>query len=102
MAELENDCCTAEAQASCCEPTEKASCCGDHGEGCGCTQGATDSTTPAAATVQAVQETVREKYAAAARAAPTSRPRTVAVRRMRLACSAPRCIPTPMRHPRER
>jgi SAM-dependent methyltransferase len=70
MAGLDNDCCTAEAQASCCEPAEKASCCGEgHGEGCGCTQRATGSTTPAAATVQAVQETVREKYAAAARAA---------------------------------
>ena len=70
MAGLENDCCTAEAQASCCEPAEKASCCGQsHGEGCGCTQGATRSTTTAAATVQAVHETVREKYAAAARAA---------------------------------
>ncbi len=70
MAELDNDCCTAEAQASCCEPAEKASCCGEsHGEGCGCTRRATASTAPAGATVQAVQETVREKYAAAARAA---------------------------------
>ena len=70
MAELEDDCCTAEAQASCCEPAEKAWCCGQsHGEGCGCTQRATGLTTTAPATVQAVQETVRQKYAAAARAA---------------------------------
>ena len=69
MAGLENDCCTAEAQASCCEPAEKASCCGQsHGEGCGCTQRATGLTTTAPA-VQAVHETVRQKYAAAARAA---------------------------------
>ena len=37
MAELENDCCAADAQANCCEPAQKASCCeASHGTGCGC------------------------------------------------------------------
>jgi hypothetical protein len=35
MAELNNDCCTAEVQASCCEPEDKAGCCGND-DGCGC------------------------------------------------------------------
>jgi arsenite methyltransferase len=66
MAELEKVCCTPAAQASCCEPAEKASCCGEsHGDGCGCAIGPTDP----AVTVEDVRETVREKYAAAAKAA---------------------------------
>ena len=66
MAELENDCCTPTAQASCCEPAENASCCGEtHGDGCGCAAGATDRAVPAVD----VRETVREKYASAAKAA---------------------------------
>lgn len=66
MAELETACCAPEAQASCCEPEEKSGCCGEtHGDGCGCTAGG--STVPSSA--QQVRETVREKYAAAARAA---------------------------------
>jgi hypothetical protein len=28
MAELENACCSPEAQATCCEPADKADCCG--------------------------------------------------------------------------
>ena len=64
MAELESGCCTPTAQASCCEPEDKASCCGEgHGNGCGCTAGAAPATGPE------IRETVREKYAAAARAA---------------------------------
>lgn len=63
MAELTTTCCSSEAQASCCEPSEKARCCGEgHGPGCGCSAGATAPTA-------AVREAVREKYAAAARAA---------------------------------
>jgi ubiquinone/menaquinone biosynthesis C-methylase UbiE len=65
MAELETDCCPPATQASCCEPDSKAGCCGDrHGDGCGCAAGATP-TRPG----DALRETVREKYAAAARAA---------------------------------
>jgi len=65
MAELENDCCTPAAQASCCEPEDKAACCAEgHGTGCGCAAG-----TPATASMPQVRETVRQKYAAAARAA---------------------------------
>jgi arsenite methyltransferase len=64
MAELENRCCTPAAQASCCEPDDKASCCAEsHGNGCGCAAGA------ATATALEIRETVREKYAAAARSA---------------------------------
>ena len=56
MAEL-STCCAPEAQATCCEAADKADCCG-HGDGCGCSAGRHD-----------VRETVRERYAAAARAA---------------------------------
>jgi len=62
MAELEHQCCTPAAQEACCAPDDKAACCGEsHSTGCGC--GAATST------VVEVRETVREKYAAAARAA---------------------------------
>jgi SAM-dependent methyltransferase len=65
MAELTSttasSCCSAEAQATCCEPSEKAACCetGAAGGSCGCAAGQT---------ADAVRETVRERYAAAARA----------------------------------
>src|SRR5215207_9778510 len=59
MAELSTEpsssCCSTEQQASCCEPSAKAS--------CGCSAGST------AAESDDIRETVREKYAAAARAA---------------------------------
>jgi arsenite methyltransferase len=60
-------CCSSEAQASCCEPSEEEACCGgaSAGEGCGCSAG--QKTTPVSDT-QDIRETVREKYAAAARA----------------------------------
>jgi ubiquinone/menaquinone biosynthesis C-methylase UbiE len=66
MAELDaTTCCPPEAQASCCEPEAKAECCGDqHASGCGCAAGA--EPLPAG---DALRETVREKYAAAARTA---------------------------------
>jgi SAM-dependent methyltransferase len=59
MARLTAGCCSTEAQSTCCEPSEKASCCetAAAGGGCGCEEGRPD-----------VRETVREKYAAAARA----------------------------------
>ncbi len=73
MAELTNDCCTPAAQTTCCAPQDKASCCGDHhGPGCGCTAGAVQAASvgvSVTATAEQVRETVREKYAAAARAA---------------------------------
>jgi arsenite methyltransferase len=69
MAELENACCTPAAQSTCCAPDDKAPCCGDiHGSpGCGCAEGAATRTITESA--EGVRETVREKYAAAARAA---------------------------------
>jgi arsenite methyltransferase len=58
-------CCSPAAQDTCCEPSEKASCCGTSAAGgsCGCSAG------QASEPVQDIRETVREKYAAAARAA---------------------------------
>ncbi len=72
MAELTDTCCTPTVQASCCEPAEKASCCApDHPAGCGCAAGNAGSTAGpgAVAAAEQVRESVREKYAAAARAA---------------------------------
>jgi arsenite methyltransferase len=59
MAELTDaasGCCPAEAQATCCEPAEKAACCDTAAAGgsCGC--------------AAALRDSVRERYAAAARA----------------------------------
>jgi arsenite methyltransferase len=53
-------CCSTEAQSTCCEPEAKDACCGTAAAGgsCGCAAGGGD-----------VRETVRERYAAAARAA---------------------------------
>ncbi|MCW2958156.1 MAG: arsM [Solirubrobacterales bacterium] len=64
MAELTTSCCSTDAQASCCDPAAKATCCGDPATAtgsCGCT--------PGAAPEDDLRETVRAKYAAAARAA---------------------------------
>jgi ubiquinone/menaquinone biosynthesis C-methylase UbiE len=63
MAELDTTtaCCTPESQATCCQPEDKAECCG-HGEGCGCGAGGRQ------ADVDVRRETVRSRYAAAARA----------------------------------
>ena len=64
MAELSTEptssaCCSTDAQATCCEPSEKASCCDTNAAGgsCGCSAGAS----------QDIRESVRERYAAAAR-----------------------------------
>jgi arsenite methyltransferase len=70
MAELTtSSCCAAEEQATCCEPGEKAACCDTAAAGgsCGCSAG--DASSPAATDIR---ETVRERYAAAAVAAPQS------------------------------
>ena len=58
-------CCSAATQETCCEPAEKSSCCGTNAAGgtCGCSAG--DAADP----VHDIRETVREKYAAAARQA---------------------------------
>jgi arsenite methyltransferase len=72
MAGLTGTGCTPAVQATCCEPEEKGSCCApDHRAGCGCAAGNAGSTAGpgAAAMAEQVRETVREKYAAAARAA---------------------------------
>ena len=73
MAELTTDptpstsssCCSPDAQASCCEPAAKEECCGSGAAagGCGCSAGER-----AADSGQDVRETVRERYAATARA----------------------------------
>jgi arsenite methyltransferase len=65
--ETVSSCCSTEAQASCCEPSDKAGCCGESAAGgsCGCAAGATATTNAPAD----IRETVREKYAAAARRA---------------------------------
>ena len=57
-------CCGTEAQATCCEPAEKEDCCATATEsgGCGCDAGQL-------AEVDDIRETVRAKYAAAARQA---------------------------------
>ena len=59
-------CCTPQAQNSCCEPTDEDACCGTSAAGgtCGCAAGETKETD--------LRETVREKYAAAARQASTA------------------------------
>ena len=61
MADLTSSCCSTETQASCCEPADKADCCGTSAAGgtCGCSAGEPRD----------IRETVRERYAAAARKA---------------------------------
>jgi ubiquinone/menaquinone biosynthesis C-methylase UbiE len=64
-----SDCCSAEAQQTCCEPSQKAACCATAAEGgtCGCSAGASSGP-------DALRETVRERYAAAARAVTADAP----------------------------
>lgn len=67
MAELTERCCTPAAQETCCASSEKSACCGDgHATTCGC---AADTSKTAAVDTSGVRESVRQKYAAAARAA---------------------------------
>jgi SAM-dependent methyltransferase len=71
MAELTDTCCTPATQATCCERSDKHACCSEtRGEVCGCSAGIS-STTAGVASADQVRETVREKYAAAAKAAAT-------------------------------
>ena len=74
MAELTNRCCTPAVEASCCETSDKPACCGEHhGSGCGCAAGEhPTAVATAAATLEQVRENVRERYAAAAKAATTT------------------------------
>ncbi len=72
MAELTSDpspslsCCSTDAQANCCEPSEKSVCCGTAAAGgsCGCAAGSAAQDPDALL----MRETVRERYAEAARA----------------------------------
>jgi hypothetical protein len=80
MAELTTDpaattaptssCCSPDAQSSCCEPSDKAECCGEtaaESSSCGCAAGQSELLA-----AQDIRETVRERYAEAARAAAAS------------------------------
>ena len=71
MAELNTECCAPTVQEICCEPQAKGSfCCGEgHAAGCGCAAGAEAVLVGSGAAPDDVRETVREKYAEAARAA---------------------------------
>ncbi|MGA2011140.1 MAG: arsenite efflux transporter metallochaperone ArsD [Solirubrobacteraceae bacterium] len=65
-----SSCCSTEAQTTCCEPSEKADCCATEATaagGCGCSAGQATDTADASTDVD-IRETVRAKYAAAARA----------------------------------
>jgi arsenite methyltransferase len=69
MAELETECCTSQAQATCCEPDDKVGCCSAPDAcGCGADTRTVAGTPTATVTVEEVRATVRERYAAAARA----------------------------------
>jgi arsenite methyltransferase len=63
LTEPTTSCCSQEAQSTCCEPSEKDACCGESAStgSCGCSAGQAE---PA----DDIRETVRAKYAAAARA----------------------------------
>jgi ubiquinone/menaquinone biosynthesis C-methylase UbiE len=75
MAELTPEapasCCAVQTQATCCEPGDKAACCDSNATGgsCGCAAGQTPDPEHSD-----IRETVREKYAAAARAAAQQQP----------------------------
>jgi arsenite methyltransferase len=67
MAELTGTttCCAPAAQKACCTPSDKAGCCEAHPDGtCGCAEG-----NVVTGDADGLRETVRERYAAAARAA---------------------------------
>jgi arsenite methyltransferase len=68
MAELTptSSCCAPEAQSTCCEPSEKQACCGTSAAdgSCGCSAASKTGATPE----PDIRETVRDRYAAAARA----------------------------------
>ncbi|MEA2323903.1 MAG: arsenite methyltransferase [Solirubrobacteraceae bacterium] len=64
-----SSCCSTDVQATCCEPSAKDACCGERAAGgaCGCAAGQSAETAPAGAS-EDIRETVRDTYAAAARA----------------------------------
>jgi arsenite methyltransferase len=64
-----SSCCSTEAQATCCEPSEKTECCGTAAAGgsCSCSAGR-ESEVASVTGARDIRDTVREKYAAAARA----------------------------------
>jgi arsenite methyltransferase len=69
VAELETACCSTEAQSTCCDPEAKSECCEPRDDGgCGCSAGTTGSGATTATTT-GVRNTVRDKYAATAKAA---------------------------------
>ncbi len=74
MAEV-TECCSGAEQETCCEATDKAACCGtaDAGGECGCAEGKT--------ALPEVRERVRDRYAAAAKAAAEQTPSTCCSRR---------------------
>jgi SAM-dependent methyltransferase len=55
-------CCSTDQQSTCCEPDAKRGCCTPESSSCGCAAGATSD-------AEEIREVVRERYAAAARAA---------------------------------
>jgi arsenite methyltransferase len=63
-----SSCCSAEAQATCCEPSEKEACCGQSAaaQTCGCSAGKSAQAD--------IRETVRARYAEAARALTADEP----------------------------
>jgi SAM-dependent methyltransferase len=71
MADLTSTCCSETAQATCCEPSDKAACCDASaaGKNCGCAAGQTEPE---------IRETVRERYAAAARTMAEEQPSSCA------------------------
>ncbi|MBJ7354675.1 MAG: arsenite methyltransferase [Thermoleophilaceae bacterium] len=60
-----SECCSPAAQETCCEPTDKAECCGTESGGCGCSAGSEQPD---------IRETVKARYASAARAVTDSDP----------------------------
>ena len=67
-------CCSTETQATCCEPSEKGDCCATAAAGDACGRAAGEQVPGPPADIR---ETVREKYAAAARAAAADHRRLV-------------------------
>ncbi|MBI5309549.1 MAG: arsenite methyltransferase [Actinobacteria bacterium] len=63
--EAKSTCCAPSVQENCCEPTEKTGCCSTDSSSCGCSAGEA-SGPEVAADPDAIRETVRERYAAAA------------------------------------
>ena len=90
MAELNDACCSTDAQATCCDPADKSTCCnpGLHPDGaCGCAAGARGESD------DDVREAVRARYAAAARGTASAAAVSLTNR------TAPGCSATPCMAP---